>query len=175
MPHEGFELYGSLVSLNWTIVIQLINTIIIFFILRHFLLTPVHNLIVKRQAAINDAFADAELKKLNANTLIAEYEGKMENLAVESREIVKAAKLKADGQAADIIEEAKEKAAEMIKRAEEQIEKDKQKAINELRDQISGIALFAAEKIIEKELNQTSHNEMIDKLIEEAGNSQWQN
>lgn len=166
--------YTQLIEINGTIIVQIINTILIFLLLRHFLFKPLRSFMLNRQAAINDAFENAEMKRVDADALIAEYRGKMDGLTAESREIVKAAKQKADAQANDIIEEARTKAAEMLKRAEAEIEREKQKAIHELKDQISGIAIFAAEKILEKELTSKEHNVMIEKLIQEAGKSQWQ-
>lgn len=168
------DIYTKLIELNGTIFVQLINTLIIFAILRYFLFKPVRSFMLSRQAAINDAFENAEMKRVDADALIADYQGKLDGLTAESREIVKTAKQKADAQANDIIEEAREKAAEILRRAEAEAEKEKQKAIHELKDQIAGIAIFAAEKILEKELTQKAHGEMIEKLIQEAGNSQWQ-
>jgi len=55
-----------------------------------------------------------------------------------------------------------------------EIQREKIKAISELRSQIAELAIFAAEKVIEKELNAQEHHSMIGRIIEEAGTAKWQ-
>ncbi len=172
MPHA--EVVTPLISVSWNLLFQLVNTLILFLILKRFLFVPVRNLMLKRQTSIDDAFSDADTKQKNANEILAEYQKKMDDLNNESRDIVKAAKVKADKQADAIIEEARAKVENMLRQADEEIARNQQKAINDLRDEISEIAILAAEKIMQRELNDKSQNDMIEKLIEEAGNSKWQ-
>ena len=94
---------------------------------------------------------------------------------MEGREIVKNAKIKADAQAREIIEKANKQASRIISQAEQEIEKEKAVALSELKNEIGVLALMAAEKIIEKQIQVEGQAEIIDRIIEQAGNSQWQN
>ena len=100
---------------------------------------------------------------------------KIADIEGEGREIIKNAKQKADAQAKDIIEEANRQAAEMLKRAEEEIEREKLRAMADMKVQIANLAIFAAEKIIEKQLDYAGQQEMIAGIIEQAGKAEWQN
>ena len=57
----------------------------------------------------------------------------------------------------------------------ETIEREKEKAVNALKDDIASLALMAASKVIEKDLNDEAHNALINQFIEEVGDTKWQN
>ena len=63
----------------------------------------------------------------------------------------------------------------MVTQARSEIERDKNLAMEEAKDQIAMIAIMAAEKIIEKELDTDGQTQIIDNILEEAGASGWQN
>ena len=62
-----------------------------------------------------------------------------------------------------------------MERARLQIEREKQSMMAELRGQISTLAIAAASKIIEKNLDKATHQDMIQQFIDEAGETRWQN
>lgn len=63
----------------------------------------------------------------------------------------------------------------LIKQTENEIERLKKKALEEMRTEIGALAIFAAEKILEKELNHQEQQAVIGKIIDEAGNAKWEN
>ena len=93
----------------------------------------------------------------------------------EGREFIKTAKVRADNQARQIVEEAEAKASQLLQQAQVEIEREKRKAVAEMRDQVAVLALLAAEKIIEKQISISGQDEIIDRIIEQAGTSGWQN
>ena len=104
------------------------------------------------------------------------YTRKIAKIEDEGREIIKAAKVKAEAQAKEIIDEANQKAGDMVLVAEKEIEREKMRALAEMRTEISTLALLAASKIMEKNLEQgDEQNKIVDKIIEEAGRAEWQN
>lgn len=78
-PFKSGTIMG-LVSLDATLVFQIINTIVIFLVLRHFLFKPVKGMIEKRQDMISDQLEDAKTKNEDAEQLIADYEDKLKKL-----------------------------------------------------------------------------------------------
>ena len=110
--------------------------------------------------------------------LCAEYEAYTKKLAraeAESREIIKNARLKADDHANMIVEEAKAEAARIKLQAEKEAVREKEKALREVREQIGQLVILAAEQILEKEVAAEGQEEIIDRVLEKAGTSQWQN
>lgn len=59
--------------------------------------------------------------------------------------------------------------------AERQVELEKQKALEEMKQQVATLALLAAEKIVERSIAQVGQDQIVDEIIEQAGKRQWQN
>ena len=89
--------------------------------------------------------------------------------------IVADAKKRADLQAKRIVEEAEAKAGQLVSQAEAEIEREKLKALAEMKQYIADLAICAAEQILEKQIDAKGQNEIIDRIIEQEGKSQWQN
>lgn len=169
------KMVQELIQFSPTYFIMIFNFLVLFLILRKILFKPVSTFMEKRREGIAGAIRDAEQKNLEADALKAEYEKKIDEIKDEAREIIREAKIKAEEQYRSILAEAHEKSALLLKNTEAEIEREKAKALMDLKDQISALAIFAAEKILEKKLNGTEHDEMVGRIIEEVGNAQWQN
>ena len=74
-----------------------------------------------------------------------------------------------------IVEEAKAEAARIKLQAEKEAVREKEKALREVREQIGQLAILAAEQILEKEVAAEGQEEIIDRVLEKAVTSQWQN
>ena len=74
-----------------------------------------------------------------------------------------------------MIAEAKQNAADIIRRADETAAAEKKQALNEVKDQIADLAVQAAETVISKEIDAGAHRKMIDDFIEGMGEETWQN
>lgn len=165
----------GLVTIDWTLLFQIINTLVLFLLLRHFLFVPVKEMIEKRQNMITDQLDDAEAKNVDAENLIAEYDEKLSHIEEKGRQMTREAALKAEARASEIIKDA-EKDAELIKkRAEKEIEREKLKAVNELKEDIVSLSLLAASKVLEKDIDQNQHKTLINQFLDEVGDTTWQN
>jgi F-type H+-transporting ATPase subunit b len=154
---------------------QWVTVLVLYLILKRFFFEKVHHFMLDRQNAVKDSFDQAERTNQIADEKLAEYNKKILNLENEGREIIKNAKIKAEATAKEITDEANRKANEMLLQAQREIEREKLKAVSEMRQQIASLAIFAAEKIIEKQLDASGQEEIIQRVIEQAGNSGWQN
>ena len=70
--------------------------------------------------------------------------------------------------------EANASAKSIVSKAELEAKHRKEDAEKGMRNEIAQLAVLAAEKIIEKEIDEIKHGEIIDDIIEKAGNSKWQ-
>lgn len=162
----------SLVSIDpGTIVFTLINTLIIFLIFRIFLFKPVCKILDKRKELAAAEIAEAQKAKESAEKTEQEYLAKLAEAKNEAAEIVKAATLRAQAREDEIISEANAKAAEIRAKAEENIERDKQRAVNEIKDEISAMVIMAASKVVEKEISQQENEELISGFLAEVGSA----
>jgi F-type H+-transporting ATPase subunit b len=158
----------------FTIFATLINFLILVLILKHILFDKVNKIIDDRNSEVIENISDAENKVLEADKLRESYEKQIANLENKGREIVRDAKVKADAQAKEIIQEAEDKTAVLIKQTEVEIERLKKKALEDMKHEIGALAIFAAEKILEKQLDHQEQQAVIGKIIDEAGNAKWQ-
>ena len=151
------------------------NFLILVLILGKFLYKPFLGILEKRKQTIEDAFTNAEATNRKADEKYEAYTKKLARAEAESREIIKNARLNADDHATMIVEEAKAEAARIRLQAEKEAVREKEKALREVREQIGQLAILAAEQILEKEVAAEGQEEIIDRVLEKAGTSQWQN
>lgn len=167
--------FMGLVTIDWTLVFQIANTLVLFLLLRHFLFKPVKAMVEKRQEMIADQLEDAKVKNEDAEKLIAQYDDQIKNIEEKGRLMIREASNKAEARASEIVKEA-EKEAELIKkRAEKDIEREKLKAVNELKEDIVSLSLLAASKVLEKDIDENQHKSLINKFLDEVGETTWQN
>lgn len=163
----GFE---SVVGVNpWTALFTFLNLIITFLVLKKFLFKPVKKMIEDRQKEIDDMYADAESSKAEAHKLQEQYEAHLDSAKAERDEILKNANLRAREQEQKILGEAAQKASAMKEKAQKDIEQDKKRALNEVKNEISGIAMEIASKVVEKEVRQQDHDVLVEEFIEKLG------
>lgn len=158
----------------FTIFATLVNFLILVLVLKHILFDKVNKIIDERNSEIIDNIATAEHKVMEADKLRESYEKEIANLENKGREIIRDAKVKADAQAKDIIQEAEDKTTALIRQTEAEIERLKKKALEDMKEEIGALAIFAAEKILEKQLDHQEQQAVIGKIIDEAGNAKWQ-
>lgn len=157
------------------IIFAILNFLILVGVLTKFLYKPFLEMLENRKQTIQDSFDNAAAVNKRADEKLANYDRRIANLEGEGREIVKNAKIKAETQAKDIIDEANAKTNEMMIQAEKAIEREKEKAVAEMKSHIAMLALLAAEKILEKSIEVEGQDQIINTIIEQAGMAKWQN
>ncbi len=169
------EVYTGLVSFSWNFFFQIINTLILVFLLTKFLFNPVKNMLEKRKNQIADDVNGAAEAKSQAEALRADYEKKIKEIRMEADAILKDAKAKADDNSKKIIQEARDKSDDIIEKAQAEIDRNARNARNELKGDVASMAVMAAEKIIGEKMDDELNEKLVVKFIEEAGDVKWQN
>lgn len=160
----------ELVNINGdTIIFTLINTLIIFLLYRFLLHNKVMAVMESRKEKINSEMKAAEDAQAKAQAMQDEYARLLEQSKEEAAKIVSDAVKRAGERENQIIAEAQQNAAAIKQKAEESIELEKKKAVNEIKDQISDIVIMASEKVCEKEISRADNEELINKFIAEVG------
>ena len=165
--------YEPLLALNWNLLFSAITVLVLFLILKKFFFEKVHNFMEERENEVRTQFETAEENNRLAEQKLMDYEERIKNYQSEGREIIKAAKDDAKVQAQSILDDAKEKARVAIEKSEAEIERQKNNARRELKDEIGSLAVMAAERIIEKELSDRNQSEIVGKIIREAEEGRW--
>ena len=164
---EGFE---SFVGVNfWTALLTLCNMIITFLVLKKFLFKPVKKMIDDRQQEIDGLYADASHAKTQAEALQAQYDARLKAANAEGDRIIQNATRQAQEREEAIVHEAQEKAARTMERAHAQVEREKKQAMNDLKDQVSGMAIGIASAVLVEDVANRKHAKLNDSLIENQG------
>ena len=167
--------YTGLIEINWSIIMIWITVIVLFLVLKMFFFEKVKNFMETRSNSIQDAFDSAEAVNRRADEKMQNYTKRIANVEAEGREIIRDAKIKADAQAREIIEDANKQATEILNKAERNIEREKQKAMEEMRKEVAALAMMAAERIVEREIQNVGQDEIVDEVINKARSTGWQN
>ncbi len=162
--------YEGLIGINvWTMIFTFCNLLIVFFFAKKFLLGPVKKMIDSRQREIDDLYEDAEKSREDGNRFKAEYEEKLAEAKEESeaimRETVRNARLREEA----IIREAREEASGILKRADEQIEMERRQAVNDIKNDVSDMAVDIAGAVLGRDIKPEEHSELIDSFIDRLG------
>ena len=166
---ETFEVF---VGVNfWTMIFAWCNLLILYFFLRKLLFKPVKNMIDSRQKEIDDMYSDAEKLRADAAVMKSDYEEQLAHAKEESEEILKNAVRRAQLREEEILIEANGKASRVMKRAEEQVEMEKKRAINEVKNEVSDMAIGIASAVIERDISREEHEALIDEFIRTMGES----
>jgi F-type H+-transporting ATPase subunit b len=157
-------------SIDLTSIIgTLINTLLLFLVLKHFLFDKVNAVLESRKNEVAQTYEDADTALKNAKELETEYTEKLKGAKEESAEIIRSATQKAQTRSDEIIGEAKTEAHGIIVKANSDIEKEKKRAVNQIKDEISDIAVSIAEKVVSKEIDPKTHEKLIESFIDGIG------
>ena len=164
------ELYQALITLDgWTFLAQICNLMIQLVIFKKFLLKPIKQVIADRKAKADSEIADAQKLRTEAEAMKAEYEQNLQNARTEANQIVASAQKTATARGEEIVGEARAQAAALKQKAEADIAQERKKAVNEVKDEIGGIAMEIASKVVEREIREADHKDLIDEFIKNVG------
>ena len=164
---NGFE---ELLGVNfWTALFILLNTLIIFFVARKYLFGPVMKIIEDRQQEIDSMYEKADSAKNEAQALQDEYRDKLSAAQETSERMVKEAVARGQSREDEIVRQAKREADALREKAAADIAQEKKKAINEAKNQISGLAVEIAGKVVGRSINAVDQAKLVDSFIEDLG------
>ncbi len=149
------------------LVMQAFGFIIVLLILRKFLFKAAGEVFEARQKDVETFYSNAEDDRKAAGELKAQYEQHLANIESEMRaRITEAAK---EGQTLreEIVAEARGKAEQVLSRAEEELGREKDKAILEIKTRVADLAVGAAAKLIGERLDDEKHRQLVDNYIDE--------
>ena len=124
-----------------------------------------------RSDKIRDDLDAAEKAKTDAQNVHADYEARLADAKNEASRLIDEARGAADQVRTDLVAKAEADIAEMKTRAANEIEASRQQAIADLRAEVAGIALGAAEKVVQGSLDDDAQRRLVDQYIDEVAGS----
>ena len=152
----------------WTFIAQICNLFLQMYLIKRFLFKPVNEMLQKRREMADAQIQDAQKAKEEAIAMKTEYEQNMQQAKEKASSIVTEAQKTASLQSEEILKTAAQEARAM-KEAESDIAQEKRKAVNEVKNEIGGMAMEIAGKVIEREIKEEDHAKLIDEFISNVG------
>ncbi|MGE4484178.1 MAG: F0F1 ATP synthase subunit B [Oscillospiraceae bacterium] len=157
-------------SLNqYQFIFAAINIIILYIVLRKILFKPVSSFMENRTRSIQDDIEKAERLKAEAAELRQRYDEQMKASIADGKRIKSEAAADAGRTAEKIIAEAKQNAHSMLADARAEIENERMKMLKEVRSEVASLALEAASKVLEADVDNENSRALVDKFLDEAG------
>ena len=163
----------DIISVNiWSILISLANLLILFLVMKKFLFKPVMKIMNERQNQVTAIYADAENDRQAAADMKQEYETRMAAAREEADGLVRNAVQTAQRKSDAIVNEAKDQAAHLKQKAETEIQQEKKQMLDDVKTEISDLAVSIASRIMEREVNVQDHADFVDQFIQNVGDKQ---
>lgn len=162
--------FESFIGINfWTALFVLLNFLLLFFVAKKFLFKPVMKMIQSRQQEIDDLYAEADAAKASASAMEAEYKNHLAAAHETSDSLVKEAMARGKTREEEIVREANREADAIREKAAQDIAREKAKALNDAKDEISSIALEIAGKVIGESMDGEKQQKLVDDFLAELG------
>lgn len=158
----------SLLSVNpglifWT----LVTFVVLLMLLKKFVWGPIIDAVERREDSFKEMFEGAENAKNEAQQLLKRYEDQLAGARNDMNQLIEEGKVRAGKAGDEIIGKASSEAKQLVEEAKAEITRERQKAIEELKAQVVKISLAAAERVIERNLAEQDHRNLIQQTISE--------
>ena len=150
--------------------VQVIAFIILFLLLSRFAFKPLFGVMEKRRQMVLEQMESAQKNRDEASQYIEEQKQALQQARKEAYDIIEQAKSTGSKQADDIVAAARNEAGRLKEEALRDIEAEKNNAIAALRAQVSGLSVLIASKIIEKQVDEQSQQQLVEQYLQEVGN-----
>ena len=165
-------IYQSLVAVNpVTLIAQICNLFLQLFVVKKFFLNKILAILDARREAADKEIVDAKNAREEAMNIRATYEENMRQATAEANALLQHAQKTASARSEEIISQAQAQAVQIKEKAAADIAQEKKKAINDAKDEISGISMAIAEKVVERQLNAADQQKLIDQFINDLGDA----
>lgn len=149
---------------------QIINFLVIMWLLRMFLYEPVLNMLAERREKIRESLSAAETARAEAAQQTRQNEEIIAEARREAQAIIRKAEEDARRRADTIIVEANADADARRARALEDVEQERQQAMSGLREEVAQLSLAIARKTISASLvDERAHSRIVDEVLAEVG------
>ncbi len=154
-----------MVELNMTLIAQIINFLILVYILKRFAFGKVLQAMSDRQARITGNIEAADRERAAAEELKREYQEQLAQARTQAQAIVEKATKLAEQAKDDIMKEARAEHARLLKDAQEEIARERERAVADIRNEVVALSIAAAGKVIGQNLDAKANAKLVGDFI----------
>ncbi len=150
------------------LITQLVSFIILLVVLRLVAYKPLMRMMDERSRRIKESMDQAETVRQQSEAAEDEVKKQLAEASREGQERLQRAIKAGEDVKAKAQEDARTEAEALINRARQEIQQERDEAVNDVRREFADLTVLAAGKVIEKSLDKEQHKELIDKVLEES-------
>lgn len=159
-----------MLRLDWNLLFNIINLIVLYLLMKKFLIKPVVSIMEQRNALIEQRFLDAGQTEKKALELKSKYEEKLKVSMDESVNIIEKARQSAKLEYSRITGEADSQAEKIIDNARKTAASERERSLFEAKEQVAGLAMAAAAKIMGEQADDSRNLSLYDRFLTEKAN-----
>jgi len=153
-------------GIDWKLLVaQIVNFVILLFLLKKFLYKPLINLMNKRREKIIEGLEKAKKGEEEFVKIAELREKELAKIQKEAEGLIQKAKEIGDKKQQEILKEAEEKTKKIVEEARGRIEIEKEKMLKEVRQDIANLVVNATEKILKEKIDEKKDKELINQAI----------
>ena len=166
LPAVAHAEEGGIVPQDYSLQIwTLITFVVLLVLLAKFAFKPIAEALDRRGQMIKAQLDDAQKSRAEAKKLMDDYQKQIAEARAEAGKVIEEARQLGEKVRKDVVDKANSEASAIVSRSQEEIIRQKEKGIQEMKDTIAGLSVQIAGRIIEKEVNAATHKQLIDGLI----------
>lgn len=154
-----------MININWTMFWEVVNFLVLMWLLTRYLYKPLTEMLDKRSEKIKSDLASAENSKQDAQKLKAKYEAELGKAREKAQVIIEEAERRGKEHAEEIINKAKKEASRIQERNLEEISRAKEEAMKQLKQEVASISLLVASKYMQEQIKKGQQEKLIEKYI----------
>lgn len=169
---SGGEEKPMLLSVNPGLIIwQIIIFVLLLFILKKIAWKPLLHSLHSREQSIRDTIDQAEQLQKDAQELIEQNKKNMADANTQSMKIINDSKDMANKLRDELMMKAQDESRKLIEQAKAEIKHEKETAMSDLRNEVSDLAIKAAEKILQANLDEGKQKKIVNDFISQIPNN----
>ncbi|MBA66889.1 MAG: F0F1 ATP synthase subunit B [SAR202 cluster bacterium] len=154
---------------HWpSLIAYLLNFTILLIVLTKFAYKPILKILDERSSNIKDSLELADKVREESAQQQAQLDDQLVEARKQGQSIIEDARSAAEKLSDQEREKSKKEAEEFLVKAKNDIERERDSAMDELRSNFGGLAVSAAEQIIQRSLDENTHKDIIDNVLENA-------
>lgn len=157
----GIELFPEPPELIW----GLVAFLILLALMVKFVFPKANQMLEDRAASIQGKMEEASAKLVEAEETKRSYEAGIADARGDANRIIEEAKASGESLRADIVAKAEAEAAAIVERAQADVAGERERVVQDLRTQVGAISVELASRIVERELDQATHQGLVDDYI----------
>jgi len=153
-------------GINWGLLIaQIVNVVLLVWLLSRFLYQPVLNMLNERTRRIQESLREAEQVKEQLANAKRDYDAEIAKARQEAAGILSQAQERARVQATEIIAQARQEADAARQEARDQALQEREQILREVKGRVAELVTLTASRVLGAELSATGHDRLIDESL----------